>query len=257
MRILVPLDGSLRAESVLHPLAVLARRATVPPMITLLSVQSEPEPEQHTQHYLAAMQQNPDLAQLTVRTKTIMGMPADCICREATAESTDLIVMASHVTALDPLTGESVAETVARCSEIPTLIIRPEGVPFPDVPRYDPLVMALVFVQKPNDVTTLAPFTQVARDLDADLLLRAQPQEPVTAYADLTELAHQMEAREIAVSRMVTATPLTERLEALLQTQHIACIAINLTTIATDQASSQLLRVLGDLNMPTLLFSTQ
>ncbi|MBA3826718.1 MAG: universal stress protein, partial [Ktedonobacterales bacterium] len=113
MQILIPLDGSLRAETVLHPLNVLARRVQTPISVTLVMVQSAEAEIAHAEHYLAALQGSDELAHLTVRTQHLTGDPAQHICAVATEQRADLILMASHMTMLDPLTGASVAETVA------------------------------------------------------------------------------------------------------------------------------------------------
>ena len=250
MHILLPLDGSLRAETVLHPLAVLARRATTPPCITLLAVLERDADERHIQAYLAAMQHHLDLAALTVQTQSVVGDPAEGICRTAHEVATDLIMMASHMTMLDPVTGASVAETVARCAATPTLVIRPEGIPFSDVPRYQPLTLAVV-IDPLSSPETYQPCARFAMMFDAEVLLVAE-QGPTDEndYQALTRLARHMGSQGIAVSRLLAPSPLSQHLAQGLQSGHLALLALPLTP-AMNTKQEVLLR---DVTAPTLLF---
>jgi nucleotide-binding universal stress UspA family protein len=193
MHILIPLDGSLRAETVLHPLTVLARRSPTSAAVTLVTVQSSPETDLHMEHYLTELRHSDELAHLTVTTKKCLGDPAHSICQAAEEAQVDLILMASHMTVLDPLTGESVAETVARCSGIPILIIRPEGIPFPPISRYTPLTVAVALPTPLADISTMRPCIHLAHEFDADLLLVAKRDERAAeTYDALTALARQI-----------------------------------------------------------------
>ncbi len=255
MHILIPLDGTLRAETVLHPLTMLVRRAHSPVTVTLVMVQSTDADAAHTQHYLAALKGIADLAHLTVQTRQVTGDPAQRICAVATEHGADLILMASHIAMLDPLAGASVAETVARCAKVPTLIIRPEGVPFPEVPRYTPLTIAILVAASQVDADALQPCVRLAHLFDADLLLLgghgAHNEADAAVYDALTTVARQLAHGGVAVSRVLTNASSAEELAMLVRSHRVAIIALPLPM---DGASTAISTILRDVNAPTLLF---
>jgi len=255
MHILIPLDGTLRAETVLHPLAVLARRAISPLTVTLVTVLAPDEDNRHLQTYLAAMQQHPDLAALTVQTRRVAGNPADGICRTSQAVGADLIMMASHMTTLDPATGKSVAETVARCADTPTLVIRPEGMPFPDLPRYLPLTVGMVVDDPQTDGATYAPCVRFATAFDADIMvLTEQGKAAEPEYRALTVMARQMGASGIAVSRLMAPRPMTDLLNEQFRSGHLALFVLRLVRDNGEHPTRRLQTLLGEVIAPTLLF---
>ncbi len=257
MQIVVPLDGTLRAETVLHPLKVLARRVAEPSTMTLVLVQSAAADTAHAQPYLATIKASDDLAHLTVQTRSLAGDPAERICEVAKEQGADLILMASHMAMLDPLTGGSVAETVARCANVPTLILRPEGFAFPDLPRYTSLTIAILMAMPLADATALQPCVRLAQLFDADLLLVGEHTtrrgEDAVRYEVLTTVARQIERVGIAVARSMTPAPITNQVAALLHTHQIAIIALPLGMAGADIAARDMLQ---DITAPTLLFHT-
>jgi nucleotide-binding universal stress UspA family protein len=118
-RILVPLDGSPRAESVLHWVDLLPAR-----QITLLNVCREESPES-----AAATQYLDDMAtrlcrpDREIKTRVAFGGPAEGIVAEAAGA--ELIVMSTQgAGGGGRLLYGSVADRVARHAPVPTLLLR-------------------------------------------------------------------------------------------------------------------------------------
>lgn len=143
-RILVPLDGSERAERAVPVAERVARNSGAGSHITLLQVVSRPAPlsgayapqvppapwmQQDVaaaRAYLAHVAGWPLLADLSVETRVeIGGAPTAVILDVAEAEGSDLILICSHgrAGAAHWLLG-SVAEQVARHASMPVLVLR-------------------------------------------------------------------------------------------------------------------------------------
>lgn len=143
-RILVPLDGSTFAESVLPQAEMLARcggaeiellRVTVHPS-TFVYV---PDPaalaelydsdRSHCEDYLREMSNR--VAQrsgLRVVTAVLEGTVADAILDYAEETNADLVVMSTHGrTGMERWLLGSVAERVVRGAKVPVMLIRPQG----------------------------------------------------------------------------------------------------------------------------------
>src|SRR5690349_1561936 len=141
-RILVPLDGSLRAERAIPVAARLAsashssillvrvidvfldfswQMAGVPPDLTnALEVA-----RMNADAYLKEMAEADAVRGLDVTTKVIEGRPADAILSIAQSRQADLIVMSSHGhTGLKRWVLGSVAQVIERHSSIPVLLLR-------------------------------------------------------------------------------------------------------------------------------------
>ncbi len=170
-RILVPLDGSQRAERALtvaariahasHGSIVLLQVVGLPAEYstyayggvvaqTPLMTQDMLDTEQaQAQAYLSSIQQLESLAGIQTETKVVIGTAAATIEELADEEKVDLIVMCSHGdTGFKRWVLGSVAQKVARHSHIPVLVLRQDGTtpdtPFPD--RLRPLrsIVAMV-----------------------------------------------------------------------------------------------------------------
>lgn len=147
-RILVPLDGSKRAEQALPVAAQLAR--TFGGSLVLLRVVTSPadfahfswkSPQEMQQaldadiakaaHYLATIAASKELAGIKVSTEVPPGDPAMTMLPIIRADNIDFVVMCSH-----GVTGDrrwhvgSVAQQVARHSPVPVLVLR-EGAGVP------------------------------------------------------------------------------------------------------------------------------
>lgn len=144
-RILVPLDGSVRAERAL-PIAARIARATggslvllqvVPSLneYTIYSVQPTivtPEEVEVTRmyatDYLKAVAQHNDLEGIGIHTEVLIGSVASTLCSFAQSTSADLIVLCSHgYTGLKRWFLGSVADVVTRSAPVPVLILREDG----------------------------------------------------------------------------------------------------------------------------------
>lgn len=138
-RILVPLDGSARAEAVLHDLSALLRRkdaevsllCATPGHPQIPTVQyrkllddSRAHAERHVEEWAKKLTERGVRAVGLVRE----GHPADVIVRVAAEQRADLIAMASHGrTGLSRWSLGSVTERVLRSAETPVFVLRSFG----------------------------------------------------------------------------------------------------------------------------------
>lgn len=153
-QLLVPLDGSERAERAVPVAARIAR--TSGSRIILLQVVSVPLPigapydtaalsaysldqsEAEASAYLTRVAGWPLLSGLRVETLTLVGAPAVAVLDTARDKGADLIVIASHGRAgASRWVLGSVAEHVARQSPVPVIMLREHG-PTPAHPHPDP-----------------------------------------------------------------------------------------------------------------------
>jgi nucleotide-binding universal stress UspA family protein len=141
-RILVPLDGSARAEQALPVAAKLAKASEG--SLVLLRVVSQPvdywgvlsqDPLTMEQvieadlagadSYMAGVVASADLAGITVKTEVTFGVPASHILATAESQRIDLIVMCSHGrTGFKRWALGSVAHEVVHHSPVPVLVLR-------------------------------------------------------------------------------------------------------------------------------------
>jgi len=153
-RILVPLDGSTRAERAIRVAARIARTSggavilvrVVNVAIGFLSslageapvVQSVLDADQVVaEAYLAGIKQTPELADIATETRTLSGPVGPAILAVAKSSQADLMVLCSHgYTGMTRWALGSVAEKVARYAQIPVLVLREAG-PVPAGPHPD------------------------------------------------------------------------------------------------------------------------
>ncbi len=154
-RILVPLDGSKRAERSLPVAARLARASGG--SIVLLRVVSTPiefwpafavpeakmaeagfhADQASVEQYLAAITRSPALEGVPTDTECLFGLPASAILAVAHSSHADLIVLCSHgYNGMTHWMLGSVAEKVSRHAHIPVFVLR-EGGPIPAGPHPD------------------------------------------------------------------------------------------------------------------------
>jgi nucleotide-binding universal stress UspA family protein len=182
-RILVPLDGSVRAERALPVAAriarasggtvVLVRAVSLPagldPVPRLLLTESADE---QAAHYLARIAQSSDLAGIEVETMAVFGRSASDILEVARTRNIDLIVLCSHgYTGFTRWRLGSVAEEVAHHAPVPVLVLR-EGGPVPaglhpDAER--PLRALIALDGSPLAEAALAPTAQLIATLAAPM----------------------------------------------------------------------------------------
>jgi nucleotide-binding universal stress UspA family protein len=136
-RIVVPLDGSERAERAL-PFAtrlasqsggslvlvrVISESAYAPPPLGILD--GKPDPSREAEDYLHVIASGADVASVTVETVVIIGSPAVEILHAADSSNADAIVMCSHGrSGLAKWTMGSVAQKVGRHATVPVLVIK-------------------------------------------------------------------------------------------------------------------------------------
>lgn len=141
-RILVPLDGSSRAEKALPVAARIARASggsiallevvsppidygggfALAPLMTGKVIESEMA---EASHYLKTVADSPELAAIPVSIEVGFGLPAHYILAAAASGEVDLIVLCSHGrTGLTRWALGSVAHTLAHESTVPTLVLR-------------------------------------------------------------------------------------------------------------------------------------
>jgi len=141
-KILVPLDGSKRAEAILPHVEQLAQRygsvvilcqvvAPIPPgvgadgahlMLTATELTWEIE---EAESYLARWQAEFEKRGLKAVTQVVRGCPADAIIEVAESEKADLIAMASHGrTGLSRVFYGSVAAAILNRVDRPLLLVR-------------------------------------------------------------------------------------------------------------------------------------
>lgn len=143
--ILVPLDGSPRAEQALPVAARIARASggtlTLLRVVThLIEVDLHPvqlskrlelaleEDVAKAKDYLAHVTSSDELKGINLRTEALTGPPAQTILLFADMQHVDLVVMCSHGgTGFKPWVLGSVAQKVARHSPVPVLVLREGG----------------------------------------------------------------------------------------------------------------------------------
>jgi nucleotide-binding universal stress UspA family protein len=141
-RILVPLDGSERAEQAIpvavdiaranHGSVILLRVTPRPNELYLLSVEASESTEElmaakrdEIKHYLTQLTVSDALDGVGTVTKVVDGTPAEAILSEARSQGADLIVMCSHgYTGFKRWALGSITQKVAWHSTIPVLVLR-------------------------------------------------------------------------------------------------------------------------------------
>ncbi len=223
-RILVPLDGSLRAERVLTVVARLARAVdgTVillrvvgipsvynsfmygpyvaqPPMIAQETMDAE---QTKAEAYIEVARQSTQLAEVNVETKVVMGATSVTIQDIASEEHIDLIAMCSHGdTGFRRWALGSVALRVSRTSQVPVLVLR-KGGGVPDSAYPEPLrplrsIIALVALDGSGFAE--AAITPSAT-LVAALAAPAQGTLLLTRVVPLSELGTTAATKELALN---------------------------------------------------------
>jgi len=142
-RILIPLDGSTRAEKAIPVAARLARAsggtillaqvATIPVMYESYGVASYigemvNTEVQNAEEYLKATKESEKLAGILVETSVLVGAPAQTLLSMASMFKADLIVITSQgKTGVKRWMLGSVAHKIARHSPIPVLVLHEAG----------------------------------------------------------------------------------------------------------------------------------
>ncbi len=237
-RILVPLDGSDRAEHALPFAARIARASggsvhlleVVSPLIdygggfAMVPQYTEQLIEAETTAatgYLQAVVASPKLAGIETTTEVTFGIPARHILASARSGETDLIVLCSHGrTGLTQWVLGSVAHTLAHESTVPTFILR-ESEPAsllagPDATR--PLCALVPLDGSELAEAALAPAASLIAALAAPARGALHLVQVVKLFSETSEegFVHQLneEARERAMTYLAQVT---ERLQTTAQ----------------------------------------
>lgn len=190
-RILVPLDGSARAERALPIAARIARASTANPAPCIVLVRAVPIPvtygityeSQHlrwrllrdeaeeAQTYLDEIAHSAQVADLPIESVVEVGTPANVILDVADKHTVDLMVMMSHGrTGLARWVLGSVAEHVVHHARPPVLVMRGHDDVTGDITRADadhPLCFLVPLDGSPLAETALAPARALALSLAA------------------------------------------------------------------------------------------
>lgn len=142
-RILVPLDGSRRAERAIPVAAKVARStggavllaqvATSPMMygpayVPPLGIHTSDETRLEVAAYLSEIAGLPALSGVTTQTAALTGQPADALLRAIDTLSADIVIMTSHGrTGLTRWALGSVAHHLMRHANVPILVLRESG----------------------------------------------------------------------------------------------------------------------------------
>lgn len=261
--ILVPLDGSLRAERALPVAARLARSSGgsllllrvvgtsiefwpyMAPQAELLQNSIDASLAEASQ-YLAAIAVSKTLEGVPAETMALFGSTASVILSTAYEQDIDLLVLCSHgYTGITRWMIGSVAEKVARHAVAPVLILR-EGGPLPAAPHPDAIQPLRVLV--PLDGSACARSgIEPAANLAAALAAPAQGAlhltrvvKPPTEDVDMTQLAS-VEREHILHKAKSYLSSITEHIHEGLIGQHIPDLHLAVTwsvAIDTDVAAA-------------------
>ncbi len=255
-RILIPLDGSQRAERALAISAriarvsrgsiVLVQAVGIPaqystyvygsyiaqtPMLAKEVIEAE---EAKARTYLEIIQQSPVLAGIPTETAVLVGNAAVAIEGYVEEQKVDLIVMCSHGdTGFKRWVLGSVAQKISRSIQVPVLILNQEGsqldTAFPD--RLRPLrsIVAMVALDgSPFAEAAIEPTAQLVAALSAPaqgtlLLSRVVPEQSnealdhAKAYLNGVVQAREAMAEQIGVSLEISVASRKDVAEALIR----------------------------------------
>ena len=187
-RILVPLDGSARAEVILSLVARILRRedseilllrvVDVPAAVGRVSLADIRRQEREdAQKYIHDVARRFGASGAKVHGRIAEGSPADAILDAARTEGATLIAMSTHGrTGLARWALGSVAEKVARASDVPLLLVRsfrrtPKGDLEATAAQEMPFRRILVPVDgSPTSMSVIGPATKFAQLYGSDLL---------------------------------------------------------------------------------------
>ncbi len=126
LRVLVALDGSPRAEQVVHPAAQLAAALDAELILVRVSNDHEDPADETTQHYLERIEQTLAEERVAVQIHSATGRPAEQLLVLADQLPAHVIAMATHGrTGLERLLIGSVTTEVLRRATVPVLVVGP------------------------------------------------------------------------------------------------------------------------------------
>jgi len=163
-RILVPLDGSSRAERAI-PIALRLARVSGGSIVLLRAVSTATSIDSamsEAQHYLDQERTTFHAQDVVIETILQVGPAASAILQIASDRHVDLVVLCSHgYTGLTRQIMGSVAEKVGRHAPVPVLVLR-EGGPIPSGPHLDASRMLRILVPLDGSVQAKAALAPAA-----------------------------------------------------------------------------------------------
>jgi len=233
--ILVPLDGSPFAERALPAALSLARRSSGRVDLVLVhcaflyveTVDSglicddwvDQQLRVQEQSYLKSVVQRLSAATTVPVTSTVRdGLVADLICEEATAKSSDLIVMTTH--GRGPLSRfwlGSVADALVRRASVPILLMRPQETEaaLAQEPAFHHVLIPLDGSALAEQV--LARAAGLGQQLNADLILLRVVKPVLYAGHDPTALSEPAVGQPITGEQQAAAGTYLEKVAMLLR----------------------------------------
>ena len=175
-RLLIPLDGSPRAEQALPVAARLARASggsilllrvvnisqdvlTYGIGIPLITPGAIEEKLAEAKNYLDGFCQRADLSGIPVQALALLGNPAMVIPSQAVEKSIDLIILSSHgYTGFKRWALGSIAQKIAHASSIPVLILREQRERSPGEHEHDRSIRILAALDGSPLAVTVLPY---------------------------------------------------------------------------------------------------
>ncbi len=257
-RVLVPLDGSARAEQALPVAARLAQAAggtvvllrvvsipnefaayvTLDPIATQTIINRALE---EARNYLKSIAGSDSLHGVHTETEVLLGQAAATMLSVVDSRHIDLIVLCSHgYTGMTRWTLGSVAEKVSQLAPVPVLVLREDGpIPVPPLPQEGSPLRVLI----PLDGSVRAQAAIIpAAQLIAALSAPAQGALHLTRVVVLPEAAHlgQSEREAILQQAKHYLISLADHMREGLLTGPIADLKLSITwsvTVDTDIAA--------------------
>lgn len=241
-RILIPLDGSARAESAL-PVAARLARAYGGSLILVEVIETSrdygaylqpliDEEKAAAREYLEAIAKAEHTEGLESEIKVLTGAVGSTILETVRTSRADLIVMCSHgYTGVQNWMLGSIAEKVARHSAVPVLILR-ESAPLASLPLQQPVRALVPLDGSPFSEAALEPAASLVAELAASIgqagelhLLRVNDL-PLTGGRLKSQAMIDSQTREQARQQ---AQDYLEKLSARLQEAEMAELNITVT----------------------------
>lgn len=217
-RILVPLDGSPRAEQALPVAARLAHasggsvvlvQVASPPIdyggglapAPLLTEQVIEEELAEATNYLETVSQSHTLAGINTTTEVLFGLPAQIILAIAESRAADLIVICSHGrTGFKRWVMGSVAHRIAHQSPVPVLVLR-QGEPVPRADVAHPFSACVALDGSPLAETALVPAVNLVAAMAAPAHGALHLTQVVKQFSTTAEEGFVTELNQEAVER--------------------------------------------------------
>lgn len=254
-RILVPLDGSPRAERAI-PVAVRIARASGGTVIlvraidTIIDFWTTDTPHARLtegENYLADIRTAIDLEGVSTEIKLLSGSAAAVILRTAYSSQADLIVLCSHgYTGLTRWAMGSVAEKVAHHATVPLLVLKEEGsIPAdPHLAAVRPLHALVALDGSALSATVLEPVAFLIDALAAPAtgaLHLVRVIKPVVAEKDLQPLDNKIDCEQALHEAKHYLSTMAEQLHEKLVASVGADLKLTITwsvTFNTDVADA-------------------